>query len=490
MTLRWGVHRRAAMLAAASALAFCCVAAATRACPYCIRDAGFIVRDPGLYKLYVFVSDDTPHRGELARWLAAASGLLLAESNVRAELINIDRQDAHSAMVHFHKLRPDALPAAILVSPRDAAMVVAGLGPGGISEQEVWELVASVVSSPRREELLKHIIRDWCVLIVVKGDDAGENRRAERAAADAARAIVGTVTEMGIEVERPPHVMSVSWRDPRERILLWSLGMSERYIGRTGIAVVFGMGRRLGPLLIGLDFEQAVVLGLLELLGRNCTCTSDPSELLGPVAPLVWGEDRYAQVRDELGFDPNHPAVASTLAGVWTSLGSAALGAGDAMDFGGGYVEFSLEELEGEGDAPIDVESMSGPEFVEIRPSSAEQPAGEPPPAPTPAPAPEPEAQPPAEKSETAAAIPPDIAAPETPADTGADAAAEQPSTEATPTTPSSNPTVAAAARRLVSEAPELERRTNLTLLIFVGVLGVVAGAGGAFLVRWRNRGA
>ncbi len=501
MMLRLRAYHRGALFLAGSVLAFCGLPPAARACPYSIRDAGFIMREPRPYKLYIFVADDTPGKDELAQWLATASAALLPDSNVEAELVNIDRQGTHDAMIHFHQLRPDALPVAILVSPRDAAMVVASLGRAGISEREVWELVASVVSSPRREELLKHIITDWCVLIVVKGTDAGENRRAERAAAAAAKAIVGMVTEMGVVIERPPRVMSVSWDDPRERIFLWSLGFPEKYAGRTGVAVVFGMGRRLGQVLTGQDLEEAMVLGLLELLGRNCTCTSDPSWLLGPVAPLVWGEDRYRQVHDELGFDPNHPAVAATLSGVWTSLGATGFAGDDLTAIGGGYMEFSLESLEAGDSSERDADDGSQTAPTEAEHASAEEPIG----TSDNAPGAQPTRTPAAAPSETSAERSEDIGAtgPVAPAPGGAtttDAAPfpEKPRETRDPmsagVTAKSGPADVLAERRpqpltqTALAAPALERRTNITLLIFIAVLGVVAGAGGAVLVLRHNR--
>lgn len=497
MMLRLRAYHRGALFLAGSVLAFCGLPPAARACPYSIRDAGFIVREPRPYKLYIFVADDTPGKDELAQWLATAWAALLPDSNVEAALVNIDRQGTHDAMIHFHQLRPDALPVAILVSPRDAAMVVASFGPAGISEREVWELVASVVSSPRREELLKHIITDWCVLIVVKGTDAGENRRAERAAAAAAKAIVGMVTEMGVVIGRPPRVMSVSWDDPRERIFLWSLGFPEKYAGRTGVAVVFGMGRRLGQVLTGQDLEEAMVLGLLELLGRNCTCTSDPSWLLGPVAPLVWGEDRYRQVRDELGFDPNHPAVAATLSGVWTSLGATGFAGDDLATIGGGYMEFSLESLEADGDSRSHPERASETEpdeapdggTLEPEPPSAADDASssatdqsEAATAPKPA----------AERAQAATAEKP--GGPSTDADAGSDKRSDARETSLSSVRGQSEAVETPRPRQLdpvlkaARAAAQVERRTSITLLIFIAVLGVVAGAGGAVLVLRRNR--
>ncbi len=116
--------------------------------------------------------------------------------------------------------------------------------------------------------------------------------------------------------------MTLSADKPGEQVLLWSLGLDgEKTEAR--LAVLFGMGRRIGPVFGGAEVTKIGLSNLFRLLGRNCACTTDPSWLLGPAVPLSWGNDLELQVREELGFDPNNPAVAGTLAGVWTSLGAA-----------------------------------------------------------------------------------------------------------------------------------------------------------------------
>jgi hypothetical protein len=142
---------------------------------------------------------------------------------------------------------------------------------------------------------------------------------------------------------------------------MWSLGLASENQAQARIAVLYGMSRRIGPVL-GPDVVSASLLqNVFALLGRNCTCTTDPDWLLGPAAPLVWRRDLQQQVYDELGFDPNSPEVAATLGGVWTSLAS--LGSQDGeptTDADGtqatfppplrpGYIEFSIEPGTGEG---------------------------------------------------------------------------------------------------------------------------------------------
>jgi hypothetical protein len=134
----------------------------------------------------------------------------------------------------------------------------------------------------------------------------------------------------------------VAWDDPREQVLRWSLGLDERAPKRARVAVLFGTGRRCGPDLLAAEATRSKLMDLFRLLGRNCTCTTDPTWLLGPALPVDWSADLQAQVREALGFDPTSPAVAEALSGVWTKLRRPANGEA-VPDSTTGYVEFSDE---------------------------------------------------------------------------------------------------------------------------------------------------
>ncbi|GAG03961.1 unnamed protein product, partial [marine sediment metagenome] len=267
-------------------------------CPYAIRDAGFIVREPSPYRLAVVVNDQTPSRDKLTQWLAEASDTYLLESNVRAELVNLDRQLPAELSDEFASLVPRDLPAAMLLSPRDGAVRVPGLRRATVSRQTILAMVQSAVVSPKREEILTHIITDWCVVIVVTGSDAAENRRLGQAVAQASNEVVGTTTEMGQKVESAPHIITLAPDDATERVLLWSLGLASGDQAQARIAVLFGMSRRMGPVLSADMVSVSLLNNVFALLGRNCTCTTDPDWLLGPAAPVVWRRDLQQQVYD------------------------------------------------------------------------------------------------------------------------------------------------------------------------------------------------
>ncbi len=476
-----------------------------RGCPYGVRDAGFIVREATPYELYVFVADRTPRADQLPRWLTAASTKWLAEANIEAEVVNTERQTGHEGMSYYRKLGSPAVPTAILVSPRDRTMILPAFDSNGVSEPAVDRLVRRVVSSPCREEIADYIVKHWGVILLVKGTDQGENELAQEVVAAAANAIVGTRTEMGGIVKLGPYVTTVSGQDVAEQVLLWSLELDKG--NRTRAAVLFGMERRLGPVLEGDDLTEAQLLNLLRLLGRNCTCTTDPTWLLGPAAPLVWGVDRQTEVLDEMGFDPNSPAVASTLAGVWTTVGETGrlretAQTGARAPRIRGYMEFALEpeptdeeaSLEGES-AETDLGVPEPSEAVSAEPPVVSKPAeggAVAPPEEDPnlaeraAPAPEP-----VRRKASASTVDTDETEKPTAEESGAPAepAAKGASNEnaempAAPTQPTGGIGLGDAG------ASSLEQRSGRMLLVFGLILAVFGLVGGALLVWHRHRGA
>ncbi len=337
---------------------------AALSCPYSIRDSGFIVREPRPYRLSILINDDTSSKDKLAGWLTEARQQYLSNSNVEAEVVNLDYPPTSAWDEDLVAQAPESLPAAFLISPRNRTLRLRGLGPNSLSRQAVQEVVRRVVLSPKRTELTDHIISDWCVVVLVKGADTRENQRVTQIVRTASNAVVGKITTMGHKIEKPPYMMTISPEAAAEKIFLWSLELTPDDDSQARLAILFGMGRRLGPVVVASDISEAVLTNAFLLLGQNCTCTTEPGRLLGPVTPLIWGEDLHKQVYEDRGFDPTHPSVAATLGGVWTSLdtfGSENDRSQDAADrslpsLSPGYVEFSVEpETKAtEADSPTD----------------------------------------------------------------------------------------------------------------------------------------
>ncbi len=333
--------RRRLCLPLLAALSAACTVAL--ACPYTIRDAGFIVRDPSPYRLCICVADRTPGREHLDEWLRDSAAELLAEANVEVETVNLDHDPDHEATAGLASPELRELPAAVLVSPGGDALRMPGPATDRMADEQLLALVGAVASSPKRDELKAHLVDNWCVTVLAEGSDTTANQRARAAAKAAGEEIVGKSTELGQVIETEPHLLAVAADDPAERLLIASLGLADGDPADPRLAVVFGAGRRLGPVLQGAEIAKRPVLEYLEMLARSCTCTSDPGELLGPSVPLVWDADTRARAREALGFDPEKPEVRMVLAGVWQSLAAPDRSASEPFGYTDEYVEFPVE---------------------------------------------------------------------------------------------------------------------------------------------------
>ena len=337
------------------------------ACPYSIRDSGFIVREPDPFRLLVAVRDDTPDRSALERLLREAAGLYLPDTDIEAALLNLDAPPSVDAefISGVAEAVGEAVPAAVLVSPRGDLKVLPGLGPDSAGKDALHGLVRGVAHSEARDEIARRIVAHWCVVLIAEGEDNVENDLVARAVRAATRSVAGAATEMG-RISTPPHAITLARDDRSEDVFAWSVGLDEGNAAGARVAVLFGMGRRLGPVIPAADITESLLVDLFHLLGRNCTCTADPRWLLGPRAPLLWGMEREVEVRDALGFDPHNPLVIHSLAGAWVFLRNprADWGAPELSDLdsfrqampadpAGGYTEIIIDPDAGEpGDEP------------------------------------------------------------------------------------------------------------------------------------------
>ena len=315
-------------------------------CPYAIRDSGFIIRDPVPYRLIWLSHGARPDALAATQALhEKVAGRVLDQANVRPDVLDTQREPQHPLRAKLEAV-PTEEGQALLVSPDDR-VTEGPLPESSDPEQALTEVFRQTVDSPKRQEIVRDIISAWCVVVVVEGADKAQNATVLKAAGKAADKLVGFKPEMGDPVAVAPAVVRVRADDPRERVLRWSVGLDEGDPRATRAAVLFGRGRRVGPVLTATQATEGRFLELFHLLGKNCTCTADPTWLLGPALPLNWGNDIRQQVREALGFDPDSPNVAATLSGVWKSFRArdSALVPGETVpEPTTGYMEFDVQQ--------------------------------------------------------------------------------------------------------------------------------------------------
>ena len=277
-------------------------------CVYNVRDVGFVEIVPAPYHLYCFIQDDTPE--ELISTFKQISNATLMDSNVEVEIVNTDRQKDHPAMEYFHFWEIQSFPSAILVSPGGRSLVLPVSIPNKPFKETVWSSLESVASSPKVKEILEHIVKAYCVVLLIEGEDAAENKRVHEAVTDPIRKIAGIMKQLPKRIDEPPYTIVIPQESvSQERILLWSLGVGEDELGEPSVAVLYGRGRRIGPLLEGGQITSSGVFNILSVIGLSCNCGLDKRGMMGTQIPLKWGAEIQSDVIKSLGFDAENPMV-------------------------------------------------------------------------------------------------------------------------------------------------------------------------------------
>lgn len=315
-------------------------------CPYSIRDVGFVDLNSLPYRLYFFVKDDTAQKENVASAFKQASGVVLMDSNVEAEIVNVDQQKDHPAMEYLRFWEIETFPAAILLSPRGHSMEIQTIfDPKKPFKETVWPALEKVVASPRREEVMGRIVRAWCVVLLVEGKDSAENAKAKKMVADAIEDITRTMNQAGKTVEEAPHSIILSPDSfAEEEILLWSLGLEDYGSRGPRVALLYGRGRQFGPVLEGENLTQQNLFQVLSVIGMSCGCDFglDPAIVaLGTSIPHKWGRKLRAKVAKDLGFDPDNPMVKMEISGALAAhegVGGAEEGIAEAFAYSEGEI--------------------------------------------------------------------------------------------------------------------------------------------------------
>ncbi len=140
-------------------LLFCCLHYSPAvACRYNVRDIGFADLGSNSYYLFGYFSEDSSEQ-LIADFKEVVSPALL-DSNVKSEAINVEEQKDHPGVKYFNLHKLKSLPAAILVSSDDRSMVI-GIGKDKPFKQALRDAVNTVVSSPKRSEIIDQAIENY-----------------------------------------------------------------------------------------------------------------------------------------------------------------------------------------------------------------------------------------------------------------------------------------------------------------------------------------
>lgn len=292
-------------------LLLCLSASISLGCLYTVRDIGFVDINNPKYNLHLLINDDTPK--EMISTLNEIAYAAFIDTNIKADIININSDDKrYKSLKKYHDFwEIDTYPSAILVSPNGLSLSIPLLADDMPFRESVWSSLDKIVISPKRDELFKHIIKSFCVILLIEGSTTFEDNDGIRKAITTANdEFAARMNQMTRSVEKPPYLVTISAKSrQQERILLWSLGLNEKAMEKTQVVFFYGKGRKIGPIIKGQDINREMVLEMLDLIGSACECGLERGWLEDIALPTKWGEKMQKEAIKQLGFDPESPII-------------------------------------------------------------------------------------------------------------------------------------------------------------------------------------
>jgi len=278
------------------------------ACRYNVREVGFVDLQIEPYYLFGYINDET-HEDVLSKFKQVAD-IGLENSNILFEIVNIDRQKDHPAMQLLDLQQAKSLPAAVLVSPDGQSYPVPLAENNRPLEETLRSAIEDILTSPKREEILRKTIENYAVVLLIEGTDAQENQRAKEAASKVIELISSQMDMMPKAISGPPVLVVMESKSlSSERILLWSLALEDEEVNEPHAAVIYGRGRWIGPMFKGKEITEDNLANVLFIIGQDCECGLDHRWLQGTMLPAKWTDEMQAQVAENLGFDPESPMI-------------------------------------------------------------------------------------------------------------------------------------------------------------------------------------
>ena len=322
------------------------------ACRFNVREVGFVDLQIEPYYLFGYVNDETNE--EIVSRFEQVAGAGLENSNILSEIINIDQQKDHPAMKFLDLQKVKSLPAGVLVSPDGQSYPLSLTDRDRPFEEMLRSAIEDILTSPKREEILRKTIENYAVVLLIEGTDAQENQRAKEAASKVIELINSQMDMMPKAISHPPVFVAI---DPKsflsEKILLWSLALDGEELSEPRAAVLYGRGRWIGPMFRGKEITKDNLANVLFVIGQDCECGLDYRWLQGTMLPARWTDEMQAQVAENLGFDPESPMIKMEMSMIVRR------GSYSYPDMPLGYQEFAIEPnnaMEEGQNSPNDVE--------------------------------------------------------------------------------------------------------------------------------------
>jgi hypothetical protein len=237
----------------------------------------------------------------------------LLNTNITAKIIDIKKDKSFPFLKYYHHPEKGQWPDMIFVSPEEKVKVLR-FNQKEDFIQSLWVLLEKIVSSPAREFLRKNIVDSYAVIYFIEGSKPDKNRAAEKTIERAVDRTEQIMSSLPKPVNKPPRVIKIKADETEtEDILLWSLGWEGDENKKPAAAILYGRGRRMGPMLDGDFIKEDLITNMLRFVGEDCECGLDRTWMLGTMIPLRWDSELKSNVLNEHGFDADNPMVVSEM---------------------------------------------------------------------------------------------------------------------------------------------------------------------------------
>lgn len=237
----------------------------------------------------------------------------MLDANIIVQIIDVQKEKTSSLLEYYKKSDDGEYPNVILVSPEGRAKVFT-LNSTEDLTQTVWSILENIVTSSARDKLINLIIQSYGVIYFIEGNNSIENIKARKIVDAAIEEIKLVMMSLPKPVHIPPAIITIESNElEKEGILLWSLGWEDHDKSKPAVALIYGRGRRMGPMLKGDNIKADVIKNMLRFIGEDCECGLDRSWMLGTMVPLRWDSKLKAAVLKQYGFDADNPMVISEM---------------------------------------------------------------------------------------------------------------------------------------------------------------------------------
>ncbi len=281
------------------------------ACRFTVREIGFADFGMDSYQFVLF--KDNRISDADAKLFETISYAALLDANITTEVIDVKQDSSSELLAYYIKSSDGKLPNAILVSPEGRAKSFT-LDEDEDFTQAIWSTLEKIVISSARDELNENIIKSFGVIYFIEGSNVAQNKRMRNIVEEAVEEIKLVMMSLPKPVKTPPVILTIKAEEiANEDVLLWSLGWEEADNALPAVALIYGRGRRMGPMLKGKNIKKDVIRNMLRFIGEDCECGLDRSWMLGTMIPMRWDSKLQAAVFEQYGFDADNPMIISEM---------------------------------------------------------------------------------------------------------------------------------------------------------------------------------